>query len=173
MKAADVMGTNVITVGPDACVQDVARILLSSRISGVPVVGSDGRLLGMVSEGDLLRRVEAGTGRRRPWWLALFTGREVLASEFVKEHSRRVTDVITRNVVNATPDSPLSTIANLLERNAIKRVPIVENYKVVGIVSRANLLQALASLSKQEQGDTPADDTRIREKVISQLKAAP
>ena len=94
MKAADVMVTNVITVGPDACVQDVARILLDSRISGVPVVGSDGKLLGMVSEGDLMRRVEAGTGRRRPWWLAIFTGRETLASEFVKEHSRRVTDVM-------------------------------------------------------------------------------
>ena len=94
MKAADVMVTNVITVGPDACVQDVARILLDSRISGVPVVGSDGKLLGMVSEGDLMRRVEAGTGRRRPWWLAIFTGRETLASEFIKEHSRRVTDVM-------------------------------------------------------------------------------
>ena len=94
MKAADVMVTNVITVGPDACVQDVARILLDSRISGVPVVGSDGKLLGMVSEGDLMCRVEAGTGRRRPWWLAIFTGRETLASEFVKEHSRRVTDVM-------------------------------------------------------------------------------
>ena len=173
MKAADVMVTNVITVGPDACVQDVARILLSSRISGVPVVGSDGRLLGMVSEGDLLRRVEAGTGRRRPWWLALLTGREVLASEFVREHSRRVTDVMTRNVVTATPDTPLSTIANLLERNAIKRVPIVENDKVVGIVSRANLLQALASVSKQEQANSPADNSRIREKVLSQLKAEP
>ena len=101
MKAADVMVTNVITVGPDACVQDVARILLDSRISGVPVVGSDGKLLGMVSEGDLMRRVEAGTGRRRPWWLAIFTGRETLASEFVREHSRRVTDVMTRNVVTA------------------------------------------------------------------------
>jgi CBS domain-containing protein len=173
MKAADVMVTNVIAVGPDACVQDVARILLSSRISGVPVVGSDGKLLGMVSEGDLMRRVEAGTGRKRPWWLAILTGREVLASEFIKEHSRRIADVMTRNVVTAAPDTPLSTIANLLERNAIKRVPIVEDGKVVGIVSRANLLQALASLSEQTQAATPIDDSKIREKVIAQLKAEP
>jgi CBS domain-containing protein len=173
MKAADVMVTNVIAVGPDACVQDVARILLSSRISGVPVVGSDGKLLGMVSEGDLMRRVEAGTGRKRPWWLAILTGREVLASEFIKEHSRRIADVMTRNVVTAAPDTPLSTIANLLERNAIKRVPIVEDGKVVGIVSRANLLQALASLSNQTQAATPIDDSKIREKVIAQLKAEP
>src|SRR5215510_12231288 len=98
------MVTKVIAVGPDACVQDVARTLLEARISAVPVVGAKGELLGIVSEGDLMRRVEAGTGRRRPWWLAMFTGGEVLATEFVKEHSRKVTDVMTRDVVTATPD---------------------------------------------------------------------
>src|SRR5262249_45413577 len=158
MKAADVMVTNVIMVGPDASVQDVARILLSSRISGVPVVGADGKLLGIVSEGDLMHRAEAGTGRKRPWWLAILTGREVLASEFIREHSRKVTDVMTRKVVTAAPDTPLSTIANLLEKNAIKRVPIVENGKVVGIVSRANLLQALACQDKSIQAASTLDD---------------
>lgn len=120
-----------------------------------------------------MRRAEAGTGRKRPWWLAILTGREVLASEFIKEHSRRIADVMTRNVVTAAPDTPLSTIANLLERNAIKRVPIVEDGKVVGIVSRANLLQALASASNQTQAATPIDDSKIREQVLSQLKAEP
>jgi CBS domain-containing protein len=170
MKAADVMVTNVITVGPDACVQDVARILLDSRISGVPVVGSDGKLLGMVSEGDLMRRVEAGTGRRRPWWLAIFTGRETLASEFVREHSRRVTDVMTRNVVTATSDTPLSTIANLLERNAIKRVPIVDDGKVVGIVSRANLL--LTERSEKHVLLQLANTARKRSHIMIQSVAA-
>ena len=177
MKAADVMVTNVIAVGPDASVQDVARILLSSRISGVPVVGADGKLLGIVSEGDLMHRFEAGTGRKRPWWLAILTGREVLASEFVREHSRKVTDVMTRQVVTATPDTPLSDIANLLEKNAIKRVPIVENGKVVGIVSRANLLQALACQDacqdKPMQAASTLDDAKIRENVLTQLKAEP
>lgn len=173
MKAADVMVTNVVTVGPDACVQDVARTLLACRISAVPVVGSDGEVLGIVSEGDLMRRVEAGTGRKRPWWLAILTGREVLASEFVKEHSRKVTDVMTRRVVTAAPDTPLSTIATLLEKNAIKRVPIVQDGKVVGIVSRANLLQALASLNKGAEVATPIADTKIRENVLTQLKAEP
>jgi CBS domain-containing protein len=106
MRAADVMVTKVITVGPDACVQDVAHVLLSARISGVPVVGPNGELLGIVSEGDLMRRVEAGTGRPRPWWLALFTGKEVLAAEFIREHSRKVTDVMTRHVITAAPDTP-------------------------------------------------------------------
>jgi CBS domain-containing protein len=174
MKAADVMITNVIAVGPDACVQDVARILLDSRISAVPVIAADGKLLGIVSEGDLMRRAEAGTGRRRPWWLAILTGREVLANEYIREHSRQVTDVMTRNVVTATADTPLSTIANLLEKNAIKRVPIVEEGKVIGIVSRANLLQALASPgTRAKSAATGADDSKIRETVLSQLKAEP
>jgi CBS domain-containing protein len=167
------MVTNVVTVGPDACVQEVNRTLLDCRISAVPVVGSDGKLLGIVSEGDLMRRVEAGTGRKRPWWLAILTGREVLASEYVKEHSRKVTDIMTRRVVTAAPDVPLSTVATLLEKNAIKRVPIVQDGKVVGVVSRANLLQALASLNKGAEVATLIADTEIRENVLTQLKAEP
>jgi len=172
MKAADVMVTNVVTVGPEASVQDVAQILLDARISGIPVVDRDGELVGIVSEGDLVRRAETGTGRRRPWWLALFTGREALAAEFVREHSRRVADIMTRDVVTATPDTPLSTIARLLERNAIKRLPIVQDGKVVGIVSRANLVQALASAGKKTEA-APADDSTIREDVLRRLNAEP
>jgi len=173
MKAADVMVTMVITVGPEACVQDVAHILLSARISGVPVVGENGELLGIVTEGDLMRRVETGTGRQRPWWLVLFAGREALAAEFIKEHSRNVTDVMSRDVITAAPDTPLSKIASLLEKNAIKRVPIVEGGKLVGIVSRANLLQALASLSKQVEVTTQPNDSQIRDKVLAQLRTEP
>jgi CBS-domain-containing membrane protein len=170
MKAADVMVTNVITIGPDACLRDVAQILLTNRISAVPVVGADGKIVGIVSEGDLMRRVEAGTGRRRPWWLDMLTGREVLAAEYVKEHSRKVTDVMSRNVVTAAPETSLQDIATLLEKNGIKRVPIVKGGKVVGIVSRANLLQALASLRKQIEAGTPNDGT-IRENVVARLNA--
>jgi CBS domain-containing protein len=173
MNAADVMVTKVIAVGPDACVQDVAHLLLTNRISAVPVVGPDGRLLGIVSEGDLMRRAEAGTGRRRSWWLAALTGRDVFAAEYVKEHSRKVTDVMSRSVITARPDTPLRDVANLLERNGIKRVPIVENGKVVGIVSRANLLQALASLRKQIEGGATPTDAEIRNDVLGRLKAEP
>jgi CBS domain-containing protein len=171
MKAADVMVTSVITVGPNACVQDVAQILLNARISGVPVVGPNGELIGIVTEGDLMRRVEAGTGRRRPWWLSLLTGKEVLAAEFIKEHSRKVADVMSREVITAAPETPLSEIANLLEKNAIKRVPIVDKGKLVGIVSRANLLQALANLSGKAAASQA--DAEIREKVLTQLNAEP
>ena len=172
MNAADVMVTNVITVGLDACLQDVAHLLLTNRISAVPVVDSDGKVVGIVSEGDLMRRAEAGTGRRRSWWLSLLTGKEGLAAQYVKEHSRKVADVMTRDVITATPDTPLQDIANVLEKNSIKRVPIIKDGKMVGLVSRANLLQALASLRKQIEGGTP-NDTKIRETVVQRLNAEP
>jgi CBS domain-containing protein len=172
MRAADVMVTKVITVGPDARVQDVAHILLTNRISGMPVVGGDGKILGIVSEGDLMRRAEAGTGRRRSWWLTLLTGREGLAAQYVREHSRNVADVMTRDVVSVSPDTPLQEIATLLEKHGIKRVPVLKDDKLVGIVSRANLLQALAGLRKQIEGGTP-DDATIRENIVARLKAEP
>jgi CBS-domain-containing membrane protein len=169
MKAADVMVTSVITVGPQASVQDVAKLLLTNRISGLPVVSDQGDLVGIVSEGDLLHRVEAGTGRRRPWWLAILTGRDVLAAEYVREHSGKVADVMTRHVITATPDTSLQDIAHLLEKNGIKRVPIVDAGRLVGIVSRANLLQALASGTKK--GETAPSDGTIREDVMARLRA--
>ena len=165
-------GPNVIAVGLDACLQDVAHLLLTNRISAVPIVDSDGKVVGIVSEGDLMRRAEAGTGRRRSWWLSLLTGKEVLAAQYVKEHSRKVADVMTRDVITATPDTPLQDIANILEKNSIKRVPIIKDGKMVGLVSRANLLQALASLRKQIEGGTP-NDTKIRETVVQRLNAEP
>jgi CBS domain-containing protein len=170
MNAADVMVTNVITVTPDASVQDVAHLLLTNRISGLPVVDRDGKLVGIVSEGDLMRRAESGTGRRRPWWLAILTGRDVLAAEYVREHSRKVADVMTRQVLTAAAETPLQDIATLLEKNGIKRVPIVKDGKVIGIVSRANLLQALACLPKRTDGGG-LSDSAIREDVIARLRA--
>ena len=173
MNAEDIMVSNVITVGPGACVQDVAGILLKNRISAVPVVGERGELLGIVSEGDLMRRPEAGTELRRSWWLDFMVSKEILASQFVKTHSRKVTDVMTRKVITASPDTPLNEIAGLLEKHGIKRVPIVKAGKVVGIVSRANLLQALASLRKEQVPAAVPDDGAIRGKVEAQLKSEP
>jgi CBS domain-containing protein len=173
MKASDVMVTNVITVTPDRTVMEVAEILLSNRISALPVVDTTGTLIGVVSEGDLIRRAEAGTEHARSWWLRLLMGREALANEYVREHSRNVADVMTRRVITASPDTPVAEIAGILERNGIKRVPIVRDGKVVGIVSRANLLQALASLGKQISVEKPLSDAGLREKVISRLRAEP
>jgi CBS domain-containing protein len=173
MKASDVMVSNVITARPDATVLQVAELLLSNRISAVPVVDESGKLLGIVSEGDLMLREEAGTERRRSWWLDYITAKQTLAEEYVKSHSRKVADVMTRSVITASPNTSLGQIANTLERNRIKRVPIVADGKVVGIVSRANILQALASMSKTIDGATKPQDSEIRHRVVERLKTEP
>src|SRR6516165_92811 len=149
MKAADVMVPKVITVGVDATIGEVADTLLSHHISGAPVVGEKGELVGIVSEGDLMRRPETGTERRPSWWLALLSSDRASATEYIKSHSRKVADVMTREVISAGPDTSLGDIAAMLERNRIKRVPILDGGKLVGIVTRANILQALASAAKK------------------------
>jgi CBS-domain-containing membrane protein len=173
MKASDIMVTDVITVTPESDVPQVAALLLTNHISAAPVLDADGRLVGMISEGDLLHRGEAGTAHERPWWLQMLMSRELLAGEFVREHSRRVGDLMTRSVVSAAPDTPVADIATLLERHRIKRVPIVDNGRLVGIVSRANLIQALATFRRQAQEPRPSADAELREKVESRLRAEP
>jgi len=173
MKAADVMVTDVITVKPDNEVQDVAALMLAHHISAVPVVDEKGALVGIVSEGDLLRRDEASTGHERNWWLKLLMSRESLAAEYLKEHARKVADVMTRQVVSTTPDAPVTDIASLLECHRIKRVPIVRDGKVVGIVSRANLIQALATFRKKAVAPQSVADTELREQVVARLKTEP
>jgi CBS domain-containing protein len=173
MTAADVMVSNVITVGVNASIGEVAAILLNNHISGAPVVGEKGELVGIVSEGDLLRRPEIGTAKRHSWWLELVSNEWSLATEYIKSHSRKVADVMTRDVITAKPDTPLGDIAAMLERNRIKRVPIVEGSKLVGIVSRANILQALASATKKLSSLTTADDSELRKEVLSRLAAEP
>lgn len=169
MKAHDIMVSPVVTVKPSTSVQDVAKILLERRISAVPVVDDQGKIVGIVSEGDLMHRAESGTQRKHAWWLRGFIGDETLAAEYVKAHARKVTDVMTRNVISATPDSPLHEIAALMEKNAIKRVPIVKDRYLVGVVSRANLIQAVASGRKVL--DVPVSDAVIRDKIMTALKA--
>jgi CBS domain-containing protein len=173
MKAADVMVSNVVTVGVNASIGEVATILLNNNISGAPVVGEKGELVGIVSEGDLMQRPEIGTIKRHSWWLELLSNERAVATEYIKSHSRKVADVMTRNVITAKPDTPLGDIAAMLERNRIKRVPIVQEGKLVGIVSRANILQALASATKKLSSLANLDDTELRKKVVSRLASEP
>ena len=168
MKARDVMVSPVVTVKPDSSVREAARIFLERRISAVPVVDDAGKLVGIISEGDLMRRSEAGTERRRSWWLNAFTSDETLAAEYTRAHARKVADVMTPDVITATPDTPLQDIAALLEKNAIKRVPIVEKDRLVGILSRANLVQAVASA--KESLEIPPSDAMIRDQLLNHLK---
>jgi CBS domain-containing protein len=168
MKARDVMVSPVITVKSSSGVKEVARMLLERRISAVPVVDDQGKLVGIVSEGDLMHRAEAATERRHSWWLEGLTSDEALAGEYIKARARKVTDVMTRHVITASPDTPLHEIAALLEKNSIKRVPIVRNGQLVGIVTRANLIQAVATT--REEVEIPLSDTAIREKLLGHLK---
>jgi CBS-domain-containing membrane protein len=173
MKAADVMATNVITVRQDTPVTSIAEVLLANRISAVPVVNDKDAMVGIVSEGDLIHRVEVGTERQRSWWLELLTGRELLAHEFVKSHAGKAADVMTRRVVSVTPDTPLADIASLLEKHRIKRVPVVMNGKLVGVVSRASLIQALVNLDGENAAGAPVDDLTLRGNILDQLRSKP
>ena len=113
MKARDVMTSPVITVGASASVKEVAQLFLERRISAVPVVDDQDKIIGIVSEGDLVHRSEISTERRRPWWLALMAGDEALVGEYIKEHANQVNDIMSRNVITATPDTPLYEIAEM------------------------------------------------------------
>jgi CBS domain-containing protein len=175
MRAMDVMTTNVITVRPGTPVQEVAKILSEQGISGVPVVDAGNRLVGIVSEGDLLHRVETGTERRvqrrrRSWWLDTIGSDEELARDYVKSHGRTARDVMTSEVISVSDTTELADIANLLETKRIKRVPVVKDGQLVGIVSRANLVRALAAAGARLTADAATDDRTIRQKLLEELR---
>jgi CBS domain-containing protein len=172
MQATEVMETHVVSVRPDTPVSDVARTLLSHKISAVPVIDKDGNLAGIVSEGDLIRRVETGTERHRSWWLRLLTTNEKLALDYVKSHARHAGEVMTHPVVTASESTTLAEIADLFEKNNIKRVPITKNGKITGIVGRADLLRVLAELHETATPAT-ADDAAIQKEIVRQLNAEP
>ena len=165
MQAKDVMTTNVVTVTSDDRVEDIAKLLLERHISGAPVLDADGRLVGVVSEGDLMRRLEGDSGRRS-WWLKLLASPEERARDYTKSHGRLAGDVMTREVVTVAEDTPVGEIAHLLEKQRIKRVPVVRDGKVVGIVSRANLLHGLAAHKDRISVAPSSDDRTIRKQVM-------
>ncbi|RXH29374.1 MULTISPECIES: CBS domain-containing protein [Bradyrhizobium] len=172
MQAQDVMISPVVTVGAHATVRQIAKIMLERHISAVPVVDTDNKILGIVTEGDLLHRTESGTERAYAWWLRLLTGDAQMATDYVKSHAVKVEDIMTREVVTASPETPLSDIAMLLEERQIKRVPIVNKQgQLVGIVSRANLLQAVASARPKLEISLP--DAAIRKRFLDEIKKQP
>jgi CBS domain-containing protein len=175
MLAKDVMTAQVISVSSDTEVIDIAKLLIDKRISAVPVVDAEGHVLGIVSEGDLVRRVESGTEKKRgSWWLSLFAVPERLAGEYAKAHGQRASDVMTRDVVTVSDDTPLGEIAQVLEENHIKRVPVVHEDRLVGIVSRANLLHGLVAAHRHTPPPAvSANDSAIREQVMETLRNQP
>jgi CBS domain-containing protein len=174
MNAKDVMTTEVVTVSPETTVQDLAKILSEKGISGTPVVDADQRLVGIVSEGDLLHRAETGTERRvhrrRSWWLESVAAEQEMARDYVKAHGRTVADIMTREVITAEETTDLADLAMLLETRRVKRVPVVSGGKLVGIVSRANLVRALATTSSAPKIVADTDDRTIREQLLAELR---
>ncbi|HXW27474.1 MAG TPA: CBS domain-containing protein [Xanthobacteraceae bacterium] len=172
MKAADIMSGRVISVAPDASITECVRLMLQHRISGLPVIDGAGRLVGVVTEGDFLRRVEAGTERRRPRWLQFIAGPGRLADEYVHSHGRKVSEVMTREPVTVNEDTPVEDLVRVMEQRRIKRLPVMRGSRVVGIVSRANLLHALASVASAA-APVAKDDRAIRQRVLAELAKQP
>jgi CBS domain-containing protein len=169
MRAHQIMTRSVISVTPETSIVDAANLMLQRHVSGLPVIDAQGKLVGIVSEGDFLRRSEIGTQRKRRNWLRFILGPGTSASDFVGEHGRKVSEVMTTSPVTINEDTALAEIADLMETKNIKRLPVVRGDKVVGIVSRASLLQAVASLAR-EVPDPTADDDHIRNRIIDAME---
>jgi len=169
MRAHQIMTRPVYSVLPEATIAEAANIMLQRHISGLPVVDAAGKLVGIVSEGDFIRRSEIGTQRKRSRWLKFLLGAGEAATDFVHEHGRKISEVMTRVPLTITEDTTLEEIVTSMETNGVKRLPVMREGKLVGIVSRANLLQAVASLSR-EIPDPTADDDHIRKRIIDSLQ---
>jgi len=172
MMASDVMTPNVVSVAPDATVADAVSLMLDRGISGLLVMDHSGTLAGIVTEGDLLRRDELGTNRRRSWWLQLIISPGRQAADFTRTHGRKVSDVMTRDVISVNVNSRLEEIVALMEEHRIKRVPVLDDNKVVGLVSRADLLRALAGAAR-ERGAATVDDPTIRNRILEAFEREP
>lgn len=168
MQAIDIMTPNVVSVGPDVEVRDIAQLLLKHRISAVPVVDGEHRVVGIVSEGDLMRRVKDNHKNGQSWWLSLFSAGKDPA-DYVKSHGRKAHEVMTPNPMTVEENTPIHTIARMLEKHHIKRVPVLRDGKLVGIVSRANLLQGIAN-AVVAPTQSPTDDRQIREAILKEVE---
>ena len=168
MKAKDVMTHRVITIESNASILQAIRLMLQNKISGLPVVDGSGNLVGIVTEGDFLRRSETATERKRPRWLQFLLGSGKLADDYVSSHGRKIDEVMTRDPHTIVEDTSLEEIVHLMERHRIKRLPVVRGRRLVGIVSRANLLHALSSLARDVKPVATGDE-EIRARILKEL----
>jgi CBS domain-containing protein len=173
MQAKDVMTAKVIGVQPDASILHAIRLMLQNKVSGLPVIDGKGQLVGIISEGDLLRRVETGTEQRPPRWIEFLVGPGALASDYVHAAGRKVNEVMTTEVRTVGEDASLEAVVNLMDRYHIKRVPVVRERYVVGIITRANLLRAVAVLARQAASAPAASDSDIHKRLMDVLQQQP
>jgi CBS domain-containing protein len=169
MRAHQIMTRSVITVTPETSVVEAANLMLQRHISGLPVVNSADRLVGIISEGDFIRRSEIGTQRQRGRFMKFILGAGKEATDFVHEHGRKIAEIMTPEPLTISEDTDLEEIVEIMEKNNVKRLPVTRGDKLVGIVSRSNLLRAVASLAR-EIPDPTADDDHIRDRIINALE---
>jgi CBS domain-containing protein len=171
MKAEDVMTRDVISIDPDSTVLQAARLMLQHRISGLPVIDADGKLVGVLSEGDFLRRRETNTEKRRSRWLEFLMGPGRIAAEYTHSHGCKVSEAMTKNPQTVSETASLEDIVELMERHRIKRVPVLCGDEVVGIVTRSNLMRAMVSVARAVP-PTATDDTAIRQRLLDEIQKA-
>ena len=174
MQVRDVMTTQLTTARPETTVQELAQKMLVQRVSGIPVVDDAGKLQGLVSEGDLMRRAEVGTDGRahRSWWLRLFGDGAKEARDYIKTHGATAADVMSRKVITVRPEDDIATVAMLLEKHRIKRAPVLDKGKLVGIIARSDLLRGLATHGPLKTGATHSD-REIRDALVAHLRSQP
>jgi CBS domain-containing protein len=171
MLAQDIMTKDVATVRPDTALADAITIMLDHHVSGLPVVDRDNRLVGVLTEGDLLRRTETGTEPTHARWLDFILGPGRLAAQYVRTHGRQVENLMTQDVATVAPETPLAEIVQLMESKRIKRVPVMRGDTLVGVVSRADLLRPLARVLKQVSQPTSATDRQIHDAIVAEFAA--
>jgi len=173
MRAHQIMSRQVITVGVDASVADAIAIMLGHHVSGLPVVDAAGRMAGIVSEGDFIRRAEIGTARKRGRWLTLLAGADRVALDFARSHGRKVGEIMTRNPVTIGEDTPLADIVEIMEAHHVKRLPVMRGDSLVGMVTRTDFMPAVARLARSANGSSSQDDDRIRDLVVAAMADEP
>jgi CBS-domain-containing membrane protein len=172
MKVGDIMTQPAITVEPQTTIAEAAQLMLQRRISGIPVVDAAGAVVGIVTEGDLLRRAETGTERRHARWLELLISPGRLAREYAGAHAHRVGEVMSREVISVTSEDPLMAAVQLMERWHVKRLPVIDRGRLVGIMSRADLVRALVEKLTRPAEET-ADDAAIRTRILDEIARQP
>ncbi len=172
MQASDIMTTEVKTIAPDATIEAAIGILLTARVSGMPVTDAEGRLVGVVSEGDFLHRAELGSARRKPRWIEFLLGPGEIAESYVLSHGRKVHDVMTADVVTVGPTASINEVVEVMEKRRVKRLPVVSGDRLVGIITRSDLLRALSAAIAAKPAPGPADctDKAIRERLLAELQ---
>lgn len=172
MKARDIMAKPVLTVKPSTSVSELARLLIDKRISGLPVVDDHDSLVGIVSETDLLHRAETGTEQRRKWWVQMLMDGDTLARDFVKTHGTRTSDIMSPFVITVAAEADLAQVAQTLDTNNIKRVPVMEGDKLVGIITRGDLVRALIASRTKEQS-AGLDDVALQKRIMERIERQP